>query len=188
MPVSVSFLFVVYGIVRCWAETWPVILSDVDGKVLIEAPECFWSDHYEVPAGVQRIGSWVFQEQGTLKSVKFPVGMTIISRGAFQGCTALESVTFSEELNTVEAWAFKDCTSLRSVDFPVSVTKGGKYVFNGCTALQTLTIRNPEAEVEFFNSGLDYRVVQHCTIRAPKRSKVWKAAEKAGVKCVPLEE
>ena len=140
------------------------------------------------PENLSVVGSGAFKDCSSLRSVDLPASVTIIREGTFQGCSALESVTFPENLSVVGSGAFRDCTSLRSIDLPASVTWVGEYAFSGCTAMQTLTIRNPEAEIEFFEwSSCSYEM-QNLKICTPKRSKVWKAAEKAGYECVPLED
>ena len=60
----------------------------------------------------------------------------ILGAYAFNGCTALTSVSFPA-CTSIGEYAFYECTALTSVSFPVC-TSIGEYAFNGCTALTSL--------------------------------------------------
>lgn len=64
----------------------------------------------------------------------------IIDPLAFQGCTNLKEITFSETLEEIRAKAFYECFSLLEVNFPNSLTKieGGAFAY--CTNLQHVSI------------------------------------------------
>ena len=58
----------------------------------------------------------------------------VLSYGAFDGCSALTSVTIPNSVTRIEWGAFCGCSSLKSVTIPKSVTSIGYWAFEG-TAL-----------------------------------------------------
>ena len=62
--------------------------------------------------------------------------------GAFNGYTALASVTLSNSVTTIGALSFRGCTSLNGsgITIPGSVTTIGAQAFRGCTGLTSITI------------------------------------------------
>ncbi len=111
-------------------------------------------------ATVTAIGANAFQNLGITK-VLFPEGITTINRGAFAGCTALETLTLPDSLTGIygggygQNGAFANCTALRSVKFGSGlVTIGDGYgnsstanpdgfaysgVFGNCSALEEVS-------------------------------------------------
>ena len=75
--------------------------------------------------------------------------VTGITNAAFNGCTALTSVTIPNSVGYISNGAFSGCTSLTSVTIPNSVTKINGYVFQNCTALTSVTIPNSVTSIEF---------------------------------------
>ena len=90
----------------------------------------------------------------SLTSIEIPASVETIEMCAFQGCTALTTVTFEKgsQLKTIEGnplfnndiienqkGAFADCISLTCIEIPASVEKIGAGAFHGCAALTTVT-------------------------------------------------
>lgn len=94
-----------------------------------------------IPACVKRIGEYAFSGR-SLISVNIPAGITVIERGAFDGCTELANVTLPSGLSTIESYAFKGCTALQSLTVPSSVTYISCWAFQNCTALSSVTFEN----------------------------------------------
>ena len=86
-----------------------------------------------------------------------------VGKFAFFGCSALESITFENDVDVIGMYAFASCTSLKKVEFkgsaykidhcafsddakltaftlPDGLTILGQQVFSGCTGLKTLTV------------------------------------------------
>ncbi len=63
----------------------------------------------------------------------------VIARSAFEGCTALSTVKFSDNsVSVIGDYAFSGCTSLEIIDIPESVTSVGSSSFSDCTALKSI--------------------------------------------------
>lgn len=67
--------------------------------------------------------------------------------GAFEGCTALESVTLNESISKIGARTFYSCESLKSITIPKTVTEIGVSAFAGCESLQSIVIPSAVKEI-----------------------------------------
>lgn len=113
------------------------------------------SKNEDVKGKVVGIAADAFAGNVHLKSVTIPKTVTSIEGGAFNGCTALETVTFEEDdantkLNALSIGSstdavgvFQDCSNLSTVIFPERIATLGKYVFQSCLELDDL--RFPKA-------------------------------------------
>ena len=88
------------------------------------------------------IGSYAFNNCGSLTSVTIGNSVTSISEGAFQGCASLTSITIPNGVTSIGSNAFNYCKSLTSIPIPNSVTSIGGYAFNNCSGLTSITIPN----------------------------------------------
>ena len=94
-------------------------------------------------SGCGEIGVYAFA--GTaIESVVIPAGWTSIPDGLFFGCENLTSVTFESgsRLQRIGASAFEGCTALGTVSLPDTVEFIGGYAFRGCAALCELNLKN----------------------------------------------
>ena len=87
---------------------------------------------------------YAFNGCSSLKSITIPNSITTIAdgnsgfgytdktrySGVFSHCTALASVTLSENLTKIGSYAFYGCTSLTSIEIPSSVTSIGEKAFH----------------------------------------------------------
>lgn len=100
---------------------------------------------------VDASGSWVdvtvYGElpAGTLKGNTSLQAVTLanatsVPANAFDGCTALTSVTLPETVTSIGAYAFRNCSSLTDIDIPAAVTSIGNYAFYGCTAFTSFVV------------------------------------------------
>lgn len=133
-----------------------------------------------IPAvGVKRIGHSAFV-RSSLTSINIPSNIVEIGPYAFDSCTELTTITFSEgsHLETIGYYAFqssgltsivlpdsvktlnydlfRQCAKLTSVVLPSNITKIPMYMFDGCSALTTLVI--PDSVVK-----IDLKAFNGCT-------------------------
>jgi hypothetical protein len=79
----------------------------------------------------------------TLPSLLETIAGSPDTGGAFQGCTALVSVSFlngTSNLTLIGPNAFDNCTALNSIPIPNSVTKISALAFQSCTSLTSISI------------------------------------------------
>lgn len=90
------------------------------------------------------IGSSAFRNTN-LTSIDIPSTVTTIGNNAFDGCTELTRVTFSNASNSgftsIGNYLFRN-TALEEVDIPVNITSIGDGAFDGCTELKKVTFSN----------------------------------------------
>ena len=103
---------------------------------------------YEIPYGVESIGSGAFAVCTNLTSVAIPGGVTSIERGAFYGCAGLTSIAIPHTVTSIGGYAFSDCTGLTSITIPGGVTSIGRSAFHGCTGLTSITIPSGVTSIE----------------------------------------
>lgn len=97
------------------------VLFTRDGKTLLRYPPMKEGTHYDVPAGVEVIGPYAFDNCQQLQSISLPMGVKHIGWSAFAECVFLESVAVPLTLREIEAYAFQDCVSLSSLRLPPEV-------------------------------------------------------------------
>ena len=100
--------------------------------------DCTRLSSISLPNDLTAIGYCTFKDCTNLTSVTFGTGIQSIGAdSAFQGCTALVSVTFpdSAPLALIDSTSFQDCSSLQSLRLPGTVVAIGKYAFETETAL-----------------------------------------------------
>ena len=102
---------------------------------------------YEIPDGVTKIGTTVFEGCDNLKSVTIPDSVTEIESEAFHGCNSLTSINIPDGVIKIGQWAFYDCSSLTSITIPNGVTKIEDNVFCRCINLASVTIPDSVKEI-----------------------------------------
>ena len=119
-----------------------------------------------IPEGVINMGSYTFYGCTALKEVTMPKniektittaapssGLTATSYTLtaiiattttrwFDGCTALETVTFADpdSFKLFGTYTFNGCTSLKNIEIPSGLTELGTYTFQNCTSLERAVI------------------------------------------------
>ena len=70
---------------------------------------------------------------------------TTLDNEVFSGCSSLQSVTLSPQLNSIPMGTFKDCSSLSSIDLSHITSIGGVIdygAFQGCSSLTSVTLNS----------------------------------------------
>lgn len=150
---------------------WVTIFQfDSKTKTIVDAVDL--AGDVEIPTlingmKVLNLGENLFKGNESITSVTIPSTIENIEFSAFEGCTALEKVTFLADENsnpitfginlfkgctslkditipanasTVAAGMFEGCTSLKKLPFAGSVTSIGNTAFKGCTALEEIVL------------------------------------------------
>lgn len=81
-----------------------------------------------------------FNGLSALASISLPSGAYPIGDSAFSGCTGLTAITIPAGVTSIGNSAFRGCTVLTSVTIPDTVTSIGGLAFFGCTGLTAITI------------------------------------------------
>ena len=90
-----------------------------------------------VSRNVQRIGAGAFEGCTALEQITFhgQSELTAIGEGAFEGCVALEAFSFPLGVSAISDDLFKDCTALSDVVLHDGITSLGDSAFEGCAAI-----------------------------------------------------
>lgn len=134
------------------------------------ALEAFCGDtQFLLPTSLKGIGEYAFYECRKIKKVNLDnaaletmgayafagcIGLTdavmsrtlpVIPQYAFEGCTALVSLTFESKAGqwvTVDGHAFEGCYSLTSLTLPGTIKEVASFAFAGCTNLCRVEVKN----------------------------------------------
>ena len=129
-------------------EDYTYVLRNMPGgmnaTILRLADELKQLDSFTVPSDIEgisniRIGQRLFFNNLFIKNVNL-TNVTRIGNYAFQGCSNLTNVTFSDSLTFIGNYAFRYCTALNSIVIPDSVTEIQGYAFDGCSNLTYIYI------------------------------------------------
>ncbi|MGN0709605.1 MAG: leucine-rich repeat protein, partial [Anaerovoracaceae bacterium] len=107
----------------------------------------------ELPKSLTKVGSFAFQNCTSMVSVK----TSMLSKGIFGGCLALNSVTLDMSSGTIPAQAFKDCIGLDHISIPEGITGIEEEAFSGCASLAKVDV---PASLE---SGLNGEAFSGCS-------------------------
>ncbi len=102
----------------------------------------------DLPDSIVSIGSRAFRDCSSLRLVKLPAHLKVISESLFSGCDALQQVQMPQDLEEIERYAFSDCPNLKSVTLPDCTKKVAGDAF--------------ESE-EFDEGGLHYCITNYIT-------------------------
>ena len=89
---------------------------------------------------VTTIGKKAFYQCDVLQSVTFSETLQSIGEFAFGCCFSLQSVVLPEGLQTIDEGTFIDCNELQSVTFSETLQSIGEWAFAGCFSLQSVTL------------------------------------------------
>lgn len=106
---------------------------------------------------VAAIGNSAFYNQGNLSSMIIPATVTSIGTQAFENCTSLTSIEFSDnsQLSSIGNAAFFGCASLSSITIPVQVLTIGPNTFNNCYSLENIMFESDSYLSSIGNSAFE---------------------------------
>jgi len=120
-----------------------------------------------IPSSVTVIRKGAFQGCRKLTTVTIPTSVKEIGEQAFWSCDSLSSVNIPASVRKIGKRAFRNCGSLTSIDIPSSVTSIGDEAFSECYALKTATIPSSATlGKDVFESGTQVTVVSVTDQRA----------------------
>ena len=103
----------------------------------------------ELPDGLLELDALAFGNCTSLSRVYIPATITAVNKyvngyrtywGPFEGCTALNTVTYKKGITTIPGYLFYKCTGLRTADIPNTVTAIGENAFRACTNLRKIEL------------------------------------------------
>ena len=91
-----------------------------------------------LPGTVEEIGMFAFAQAARMKAITMP-GCKKIEERAFYQCPQLETVEFTNSIQSIGLMAFSDCTSLKNITFPKSLTQVKTWAFSN-TGVENVVI------------------------------------------------
>lgn len=155
------------------------VLYNKDKSVIIAYPMKKSDTSYKAPSSVREISMSAFCYNEFIEDIDIS-GVEKIGSYAFEGCTNINSVKLSKELNFVGTNAFLGCTSLESIRVYDKVETIGEYAF-GYTydAELAQSIANGETD-----STEPYSVIDGFKMYAEKDTEAWFYANICGIEVV----
>ena len=129
-----------------------VILSDSEVELTGTGADYSGCERIDIPEQVVHDGNTYavvsigsnaftgFRWREDIKEVILPSTVRTIGMSAFDRCSSLERITFSEGLDSIGSGAFRYCAALAEIVFPSTLRSIGWYAFDGCSSLKRVTI------------------------------------------------
>ena len=92
-----------------------------------------------IPYTIERIENFAFQNCSNLKEIEFSEGLKVIGDSTFWGC-AIEHIVILDSVEAIYPYTFFGCKNLETVVIGTGVKSMYLGTFNGCTNLKTVTI------------------------------------------------
>ena len=142
-------------------------LASEDGRCVIIGSELVVFAHsglttYTIPAGVTKIGFYVFDNCDALTNVTIPDSVIIIDSGAFKSCEALTSIVIPEMVTHIGSDAFAGCKSLKTASIGESVAVIARGAFYNCTSLKEVYCKPttpPTGDTNMFSNNASGRKI-----------------------------
>ena len=97
------------------------------------------------PESIVEIGEYAFENCSNLKEVKFSDNLEIIGKGAFWNCDKIQEIELPKSLKEMQNGyyngTFSNCSSLKKINIPKSL-KEGNLAFKGCNLLNEIEWEN----------------------------------------------
>ena len=120
---------------------------------------------FVIPEKVTVLERGAFNGASGLETITFkqPATMTIIGEGAFQGAQALKKIELPSTVTTISKDAFNTCSSLTEIVVPASVTSIDPTGFQECAKLEKFTVdknNNVYSSVDGFLLSKDKKILK----------------------------
>lgn len=96
--------------------------------------------HNGITYTVTAVGFRAFDGCTAVTSVTLPNTVLYIGYQAFEACTGLTTITVPNAVTEISDYAFTGCSALTSIHIGNSLSLIGEYAFSGCTGLTSLTV------------------------------------------------
>lgn len=102
----------------------------------------YWGDEndYHVPNNVYRIMRSAFNHCSSIQRVYFSDKLQYVDNNAFYYCQNLEEVYMNDSLENIDSFAFCGCHNLKKIDFSSNIKQIDVSVFSECIALEKVEL------------------------------------------------
>lgn len=113
--------------------------------------------HLVVGENLSGIGNYAFYNCTALQSISLSNALDTIGNYAFAGCYNMSTVTMdlASDITAIGTHAFEDCQALTTITIPINVTTIGDAAFKGCWNLQSIDLCGQGQNVALRNLGCD---------------------------------
>ncbi|MCD8208369.1 MAG: leucine-rich repeat protein [Bacteroidales bacterium] len=103
--------------------------------------------------GASQMGNFCFYGCTALESIEIPNSFTSFGEHTLQGCSSLTTVVFPETMKSIGMYMFYQDYALTTVNIPNSVTSIGTYTFYQCTSLESITLSSSLTTLDSYVFG-----------------------------------
>ena len=107
---------------------------------VLNNPRSVTTESYSIGTDFMIDGNVLEKYIGDSKTVVIPDKVTVIGRGAFDGCDFIEQVVLPQKLKKIKTSAFRKCKSLKEINFPNNLQSIGMLAFGLCDSLTKVCI------------------------------------------------
>lgn len=97
--------------------------------------------------GITELSEGQFEQCTALKKCVLPDGLISIGSSAFSGCSSLTDIVFPDTVEIINEWAFYECKSLKTAELPPQLTALHKSAFSRCETLEQITLPDTLTEI-----------------------------------------
>eukprot|EP00041_Stephanoeca_diplocostata_P032358 m.1035441 g.1035441 ORF g.1035441 m.1035441 type:complete len:450 (+) comp24138_c2_seq5:121-1470(+) len=148
LQVPASILLAMAHILLCLSSFSAACTSGMGSARGMSGVSFFFVHTHTFPAMQTVVPDYAFEGCSNLHGVIFSNSITRIGRGAFQSCTTLQEIDIVDSVLFIASQAFEQCISLSSVTIGNSVTWIGYEAFRRCDELTTVRIGDALQTIE----------------------------------------